>query len=248
MRAVPPIVKATIAAIALVLAVTGAVPSMVAHAASPTVTPTPGRPSSGGPGAAATYNYTWDYSDCQTNSKETNPSGLKIVLAWDDSATTPIGFASVTANKDTFECQGTVTGTVPSNATPGDHFPQAYLEDPARGDEVVPNSNSGKAAPGQQFTVVLPPTATPAPTPSPTPTDTPLSTDTPTLTTPAPTATSASNIAPLATNNTGSSGPSKALLVAIGLIVLIAAATGGTVLVRRRRARAAGSDPFEFLR
>ena len=250
MSKVPSIVKRLVAVIALVLAAALAVPSTVAHAASPTLLLTPGKPTSGGPGAAVTYNYTWDYSDCLTNSKESDPSQLQIVIAWDDTATTPIGFASVTANATSTECGGTVIGKVPANATAGDHFPQAYLEDPNKGDEVVPNSNTGKVYPGQQFTVVLPPTATPVPTPSPTPTDTPLPTDTPTaLTTPTPSGTSsASNAAPLATNNTGTSGPSKALLVGIGLVVLIAAAVAGTVLVRRRRARAAASDPFEFLR
>jgi hypothetical protein len=140
---------------------------------------------------------------------------------------------------------------VPANATAGDHFPSASLKEPSsRGNTIVKNSNSGQVSQGQQFSVALPPTATPAPTPSPTPTDTPLPTDTPTALTfsPVPTASSVSNTAPIAAANSGGSGPSKALLVGIGVIVLIAAVVGGTLLVRRRRARAAASDPFEFLR
>ncbi len=247
MSELPRTLTRAIAAIALVLAVAVAVPGTVAHAASPTLILTPGKPASGGPGAAATYNYTWDYSDCASNSKESDPSGLKIVLAWDDGATTPIGFAAVVANKSGSECQGTVTGTVPANATAGDHFPQAYLEDPARGDEVVPNSNTGKVFQGQQFTVVLPHTATPVPTP----TDTPVPTDTPTALTfsPVPTASSsASNSGPPATAATGGSGPSAGLLVGIAALVLVAAAVAGAVVLRRRRSRAAADDPFEFLR
>lgn len=234
-------------AIALVLAVAVAIPSAVAHAASPTLILTPGKPSSGGPGSAATYNYTWDYSDCASNSKESDPSGLRIVLAWDDSATTPIGFAAVMTSKSGHECQGTVTGTVPANATAGDHFPQAYLEDPARGDEVVPNSNTGKVSQGQQFTVGQPHAATPAPTP----TDTPVPTDTPTALTfsPVPAATSSATAnAPPATAGTGGSGPSAGLLVGIAALVLVAAAVAGAVVLRRRRSRAPGDDPFEFLR
>jgi hypothetical protein len=247
MPAVPRNLTRFLVATALVVAVLVAIPSTVAHAASPTLILAPGKPASGGPGAAVTYNYTWDYSDCATNSKESDPSGLKIVLAWDDSATTPIGFAAVTANKAVHECQGTVTGTVPANATAGDHFPQAYLEDPARGDEIVPNSNTGKVFQGQQFTVVLPHTATPAPTP----TDTPVPTDTPTALTfsPAPTATStATDSAPVGAAKTGSSGPPAALLVGIAALLVIGAAVAGAVLLRRRRSRAAADDPFEFLR
>jgi hypothetical protein len=250
MRKVLSIVKTTIAAIAVFGCALLAVPAMSATAgASPTLFRTQGTPASGGPGATVSYTYTWDYADCASNSSD--PGSLTIVLAWDDPATTPVGFAPVTVNQGQNVCQGVVTGQVPANATAGDHFPSASLKEPSsRGNTIVKNSNTGQVSQGQQFTVALPPTATPVPTPSPTSTDTPLPTDTPTaLTTPTPTATgSASNAAPLATNNTGTSGPSKALLVGIGLVVLIAAATAATVLVRRRRARAAESDPFEFLR
>lgn len=247
MPTVPTNVKALVAA-AFVGGALLAVPPLTASAgASPTLLRTQGQPSSGGPGATVSYTYTWDYSDCAANSSD--PSSLKIVLYWDDAATTPVGTAPVTASQSDRTCQGVVTGTVPANATGGDHFPSAALEEPpSRGNEIVKNSNTGKVFAGQQFTVVGSPTATPVPTPTPTPTDTPLPTDTPTpsiAATPTPTSTST---APLNTSNTGSSGPSKTLLVGIGLIVLIAAAVIGTVLLRRRRARASGADPFEFLR
>ena len=247
MREVPSTVKATVAAIAVFACALAAPPVLDASAsASPTLVLAAGTPASGGPGAAVSYSYTWDYNDCQTNSKESDPSHLTIELAWDDNATTPIGNATVTVNAAAKACGGTVTGKVPANATAGDHFPQAYLVDPARGFEVVPNSNSGKVSPGQQFTVVLTPTATPTPAPTPTPTDTPLPTDTPT-TLPTPTVTGAVST-PSTTATTGGSGPSKALLAGIAVIVVIAAALAGTLLVRRRRARANAADPFEFLR
>jgi hypothetical protein len=248
MTKVPPRVRTLVAAIALTVAFLLALPGAVAHAASPTLEPTPGKPSSGGPGAAVSYDYTWDYSDCQTSSKESDISHLKIVLAWDDSATTPIGFAPVTTNQATHECQGTVSGTVPANATAGDHFPQAYLEDPGRGDEVVPNSNTGKVFQGQQFTVVLAPTPTPQSTPSPTPTDTPAPTDTPTASTVSPTFTATASPVVAANGGGSGSGPPKALLIGLALVLVIAAAVAGTLVVRRRRAAAAGADPFEFLR
>ena len=222
----------------------------VSAAASPTLVRAQGSPSSGGPGTTISYKYTWDFADCANNSKEADPSHLRVVLAWDDSATTPIGFATVMTSAAQFECQGTVSAAVPANATAGDHFPQAYLEDPNHGDEVVPNSNTGKVFAGQQVTVVLPPTPTPAATPSPTPTDTPLPTDTPSDVTfsaaPSPTGSGATTV-PVAAGN-GGSGPPAALVAVVALVVLVAAVVAAAALMRRRRARSAEADPFEFLR
>jgi hypothetical protein len=206
--------------------------------------------SSGGPGAAVTYTYTWDAADCAKYSSK--PRALRIVLHWDDSVSTPIGFQTVTYKRASAgnpgECDGTVTGQVPASATAGDHLPGAALEDPNRGDNIIQTS-AATAAPGQQFTVVLPSTPTPAPTAapsdSPTPTDTPAPSDTSAAT--FSTAPSPAGIAPVADGN-GRVGPPTALFVALGVLVVIAAAGVAAVVAYRRRGRAAADDPFEFLR
>jgi hypothetical protein len=207
---------------------------------------------SGGPGAALTYTYTWDAADCAKNSPK--PRTLRIVLHWDDSVTTPIGFQDVTYKRASAanpgECDGTVTGQVPSSATAGDHLPSAALEDPSRGDSIIQTSTA-MAAPGQQFTVVLPSTPTPTATPSdsPTPTDTPLPSDTSAVVTlsAAPSPSTSTEIAPVADGN-GRSGPPTTLLVALGVLVVLAAVGAAAVVAYRRHRRGAAADPFEFLR
>ncbi|PZR83071.1 MAG: hypothetical protein DLM65_02660 [Candidatus Aeolococcus gillhamiae] len=242
---------------ALVATAVVALPAIGASAgASPTLLRAAGGAASGAPGSTVKYKYTWNYADCASNSPD--PTNLTIVLYWDDSATTPIGTTPVTARQASGKCQGTVSGTVPSGATGGDHFPSAALKEPSsRGNAIVKNSNTGRVLPGQQFTVTVPPTPTPVPTPTPppaptstpTPSDTPLPTDTPTaLPTPAPTASPGSAATPLAAGNGRGSGPPAALLVGIAAILVITAAIAGTVLLRRRRARTTAEDPFQFLR
>jgi hypothetical protein len=217
--------------------------------------------SSGGPGDPVSYRYTWDYVDC---SKAKHPQRLVVVLLWDDSVNTPIGTpGNVTVIKPS-ECQGAVVGRVPTNASAGVHYPSAYLRDTGAPDQpMVPNSTA-VAAPGQGFTVILPPTPTPAPTPTatptatpaptPTPTDTPLPADTPTaIPSESPTPTP-SDVSAIPAGNARSSSPPGALVLVgiVGVLVIAAATAGGVLLARRRRPRPrpnqVNDDPFQFLR
>jgi len=213
---------------------------------------------SGGPGALVSYDYTWDH-DCAV-------SNLQIVVVWDDSAATVIGTVPVVAPSK--PCQGTVTGSLPRNATAGLHYPSAHVQ----GRTAPVTGSAATAAQGQGFDVILPPTptpnpsptatpnptptatATPTPTPTPTASDTPLPTDTPTdvAVSPSPISTAtpgASGALAITAGNTGSSGPpGGSLLVGVLVALVIAAAGSAAVLLWRQRARRGRNDPFEFLR
>jgi hypothetical protein len=207
---------------------------------------------SGGPGYPVGYTYTWQHG-CQSLS---NPA---IVLTWDDTPPTVIGTVLATAGKT--RCQGTVRGLVPNNATAGLHSPSAYLRDQ---NGPVPNT-SAVAPKNQAFTVILPPTPTPArtptpaptptatPAPTPTPTDTPLPTDTPTdvPASQSPSSTPAGSF-PITAGNAGASTPPGALLLlgVVAVLVIAAAASAAVLIARRRRPRPnqVNDDPFQFLR
>jgi hypothetical protein len=195
------------------------------------------------PGAVVAYAYQWPGHTCATADI--------VTLVWDDPAKTAIANKHVVT---TLSCTTTLTGQVPGNASPGAHFPTASVQTRA---------SSGARA-SSAFTVVGPPTAaptvaptatptpspTPSPTPAPTPTDTPAPTDTPSgaATPTSATTPGAADVLPLTPTSGGTSGLGGIAVVGVVVLVIIAAAVGATVLLRRRRERLRGQDPFEFLR
>jgi hypothetical protein len=250
------VVRNGLAAVAITLAVLAGVGTVVAVAVTQPTLVRAGA-ASGGPNAPISYQYNWDYADCAGTH---HPKALVVVLTWDDSAMTVIGTVNATV-KSPDTCQGTVFGNVPLNATARLHFPSAHLRDTRNSNQTVPDSG---VQTGQGFTVIPPPTPTPAPTPTPTaaptdtpaptPIDTPLPTDTPTaIPSESPTSTP-SDVSAIPAGNAGSSTPPGALvLVGIVAVLVIAAATAGAVLLaRRRRPRPqpnqVNDDPFQFLR
>ena len=145
----------------VVLAMVGAValPIVLTRPAAAFTLPTltwSGGTQSGGPGAALSYNYVWNTTDCTVSA-----DNLEIQLFW-DSPYELIQSTHVTLNT----CLGPVAGTVPSDTTMGDvHTPTASLYDVTAGSTV---SNS-EAIASSTFSVSPAPTPTPTPTPTPAP-------------------------------------------------------------------------------
>ena len=191
------------------------------------------------PGATVTYDYAWPGHTCATTDT--------VTLVWDDGTRTVITNSPIVT---ALSCEATLTGRVPGNASPGAHFPTASVQ----------TRDSSGARASSAFTVVAPPTATPTatptpsptptPTPAPTPTDTPAPTDTPTgAATPTSTTTPrAADVLPLTPTSGGTSGPGGMAVAGVVVVLLVAVAVGANVLLRRRRERLRGQDPFEFLR
>jgi hypothetical protein len=162
----------------VVLAMVGAmaVPVVMAHpvaaAPSPTLTQTSSA-TSGPPGTAIDYQYTWDAADCGSASVDS----LTIELYWQPGEL--IGSATADAT-----CSGPVSGAVPNNAAIGaSDTPSASLFDNTTG---IPVANSGTSAttsflvtPSPTPTPTLPPPPPPTPTPRPTPPPTNRPTPTP---------------------------------------------------------------------
>jgi hypothetical protein len=249
MRAV---LAGAIAVVAVIAALArGASAAAIAPALTPTAPPAPSPVLTltgvavGLPGATVTYDYAWPGHTCATTDT--------VTLVWDDGARTVITNSPIVT---ALSCEATLTGRVPGNASPGAHFPTASVQIRA---------NSGARA-SSAFTVVGPPTATPTaaptatptptpsptptPTPAPTPTDTPAPTDTPTgAATPTSTTTPrAADVLPLTPTSGGTSGPGGMAVAGVVVVLLVAVAVGANVLLRRRRERLRGQDPFEFLR
>ena len=93
-----------------------------------------------------TYEYEWPGHTCATTDT--------VTLVWDDGAKTVITAPRV---GNSASCKTALVGAVPSNASPGAHFPTASVQ----------TRDSSGARASSAFTVVAPPTATPTSTTTP---------------------------------------------------------------------------------
>jgi hypothetical protein len=124
----------------LMVAVAGHVDS--ARAAS-SATLTIAGATQGPAGTQVSYKYSSIYQSCALQAA--NPATLEIDLMWDQPAQV-IGKQLVTVNQTAMECDGTVSGTVPTGAQPGDHIVTAFLVDTAKANQQVADSTVSAAS------------------------------------------------------------------------------------------------------
>jgi hypothetical protein len=131
--------------------------TMRADASSPTLTLIGA--SSGAIGTSVTYQYSWDGADCSAGVV----AGDIVILVWQNPLTNdPIDQTNVVIGVN---CTGTLRGSVPGDATAGDHdVSTAYIQNasfPVAGSEATAN---------RAFLVTTAPSPTPKPTSRATPT------------------------------------------------------------------------------